>query len=99
MLELKVPGWQSHSTALAGEVPDYYRPQCQWQLFTTGLTRLDYASYSTHQRFGNEDRLAVVPVEPDPAAQEEMLSACAEFWLKVEDLRAAKRERGRSEVA
>lgn len=51
ILELKVPGWEPHSTALAGEVPDYYVPQCQWQLLVTGLDRLDYASFSRHERY------------------------------------------------
>ncbi len=49
--EIKVPGWESHSTALAGEVPDYYRPQCQWQLLVTGLDHLDYVSFSRHERY------------------------------------------------
>lgn len=54
VLELKVPGWEAHSWALAGEVPDYYRPQCQWQLLCTGLDRLDYASFCRHSRYAGE---------------------------------------------
>jgi len=98
VLELKVPNWKAHSQALAGEVPHYYRPQCQWQLFTCGLSRLDYVSFSTHQRYGTADRLAVVSVEPDEELQGEMLARCAEFWFRVEELREdAKRKP--SEVA
>lgn len=52
ILELKCPNEMAHSWALAGEVPPYYLPQCQWQLLTTGLPFLHYASWSTHSRYG-----------------------------------------------
>lgn len=91
ILELKVPNWKAHSQALAGVVPAYYRPQCQWQLYVTGLERLDYASYSGAERFAERDRLAIVPVEPDAEYQAEILAAAAAFWMRVEELRAAKR--------
>jgi putative phage-type endonuclease len=88
VLELKVPGWGAHDLALAGMVPDYYVPQCQWQLLVTGLFRLDYASYSENQRFAERDRLAVVTVWPDEATQSELLEQAVRFWLEVEDRRA-----------
>lgn len=92
VLELKCPNWQSHSWALAGEVPDYYRPQCQWQLFATGLDRLDYVSFSTAERFATNDRLAVVRVEPDAELQATLIEACGKFWDEVVRRRAAKAE-------
>lgn len=77
ILELKVPGWESHSQALAGHVPDYYMPQCQWQLLVTGLDRLDYASFSRHERYAgpglgqtptHDELLARLPTQPDMLA-------------------------------
>lgn len=88
VLELKVPGWEAHDKALAGIVPDYYVPQCQWQLLVTGcLKPLDYASYSENSRFAEKDRLAVVSVAPDEAMQSELLEAALKFWFEVEERR------------
>lgn len=93
ILELKVPNVHAHTAALAGVVPSYYRPQCQWQLLVTGLDRLDYASYSENRRYGGEptpeqvardelgDRLAIVRVLPDPELQAEILERAEAFWL------------------
>lgn len=92
VLELKAPNWEAHSTALAGVVPDYYVPQCQWQLLVTGLDRLDYASYSEHTRFSPADRLAVVPVEPDAEMQARLLEECGRFWAQVLERREAKKK-------
>lgn len=92
ILELKVPNADAHTWALAGEVPEYYRPQCQWQLLTTGLDRLDYASYSENRRFAEADRLAVVPVTADAEMQALLLSEAEKFWQEVQE-RKAKRAR------
>lgn len=83
VLELKCPGWETHSAALAGVVPDHYLPQCQWQLLATGLDLLHYASFSEHSRFAAKDRLAVVPVEPDAELQARLLDECGRFWAEV----------------
>lgn len=99
ILELKVPNWQSHSLALAGVVPDYYWPQCQWQLFVTGLTRLDYASWSNHRRFSEKDYLAIVPVEADLDYQGKLVVECAAFWFKIEELRQKQRDERRERAA
>lgn len=88
VLELKVPGWEAHDLALAGMVPDYYAPQCQWQLLVTGLYRLDYVSYSENSRFAERDRLAIVSVQPDEAMQADLLHAALHFWFEVEERRA-----------
>lgn len=90
ILELKAPNWESHSIALAGVVPAYYRPQCQWQLLVTGLDRLDYASYSEHSRYAQKDRLAVIRVEPDAEMQALLLEECGKFWAEVVALRAER---------
>lgn len=97
VLELKVPGWEAHDKALAGMVPDYYVPQCQWQMLVCGLFRLDYVSYSENQRFAEKDRLAIVTVWPDESLQSELREAAVRFWCDVEDRRAAlKAERERA---
>jgi putative phage-type endonuclease len=51
LLELKCPGWATHSAALAGVVPDYYAAQVQWQLLCCGLSRCDFVSFNPGQRF------------------------------------------------
>jgi len=84
ILELKCPNWKVHDLALAGLVVDYYRPQCQWQLLTTGLDRLDFVSFNDGRRFGKEDQLAVVTVTHDAEMQGELLEACGKFWQEVE---------------
>lgn len=94
VLEAKCPNWQAHSLALAGVVPDHYRPQCQWQLLATGAGRLDYASYSAHPRFGEADRLAVVRVEPDAELQGLMLEKAEAFWVEVRRRRHGRRDAG-----
>src|SRR6185312_11121927 len=79
ILELKVPGWESHDWAVAGEVPPHYRPQCQWQLLVTGLDLLHYCSFYSPgprarvERYRPGDRLAVVEVAPDAEVQAELL--------------------------
>lgn len=88
ILELKAPNWQAHSMALAGVVPDYYRPQCQWQLLVTGLDRLDYASYSENSRYKASDSLAIVTVEPDSEMQAMLLDEAEKFWREVQARKA-----------
>ena len=92
ILELKVPHWQAHSSALAGVVPGYYMPQCQWQMWVCGLDRLDYVSYSAAERFATADRLAVVPVEVDAELQGRLVVECAAFWFQVCEERAKRRQ-------
>lgn len=84
VLEVKVPGEASHRLALGGVVPDCNRPQVQWQMFVTGLTRCDYVSYSWDaKRFGEADRLAVVPVAWDEEWMPYLVAMAQTFWGEV----------------
>lgn len=83
VLELKCPNWETHSAALAGYVPDYYEAQVQWQLWVTGLTHCDFASYSDHSRYQGADKLAVVPVVANADRQAEILAEAEVFWAEV----------------
>jgi len=78
VIEIKCPGKDSHSKALAGQVPEVYYPQCQWLLFVAGYQDLDYISWD-----GSSD-LVVVPVKADPSYQAKMLEAARAFWHLVE---------------
>lgn len=100
VLELKVPGWESHDYAVAGMVPPHYVPQCQWQLLVTGLDLLHYVSYYSPgpnakiDRFADHDRLAVVAVTPDAELQAELLERAERFWGEVLEKRSAVVEVG-----
>lgn len=89
VLEIKAPKWQVHDDALAGNVPEFNLVQCQWQLFCTGLKRLDYASYNPSKRYAEKDWLAVVPVARDEALIGTLANAAAEFWMEVLEAREA----------
>lgn len=90
IVEIKVPNWQSHSTALAGFAPDYYMPQLQWQLAVTGLDRLHYVSHSINQRFGENDKMAIVEVLPDLDMQRKLVEVCLEWWQRLEQARSQR---------
>lgn len=46
MIEIKCPKTSTdHVYALERIVPDHYMPQLQWQLFCSGLDRMEYVSY------------------------------------------------------
>jgi putative phage-type endonuclease len=81
-LEIKCPFRpENHArTVSSGEVPYYYVPQVQHQLLCTGLPRMIFVSYSPDARFDPADRLVAVPVEADPAYQQEYLVKAKEFW-------------------
>jgi putative phage-type endonuclease len=83
ILELKCASMKVHELALEGIVVDYYRPQCQWQLLTCGLELLHFCNYSEADRFSEEDRLAVVTVEPDKAYQVQLWYESDKFWQQV----------------
>ena len=83
ILELKAPAWETHSAALAGIVPDYYRVQCQYQLWVAGIDLCHFASYTEHTRFKEKDRLAVVPVRENAEEQARILEAAEAFWAEV----------------
>lgn len=73
VLEIKSPGQKAHADALAGRVPDYYMPQCQWLLMVAGYEDLDYVSF-------DGDNIVVVPVKADPVMQNELIERAIWFW-------------------
>jgi putative phage-type endonuclease len=93
VVEIKCPNKDRQIEAAAGFVPYYYQAQCQWQLFCSGLNRLDYFSYSDLDSIPEHKRRAIVPVERDEALIRRLVEVAAEFWMEVID------ERERREVA
>lgn len=87
VLELKCQKQEVHAQVLAGIVPYWHMPQVQWQLFCTGLTRCDYASFSKAKRFAPHERLKIITVERDDALIARLLDEAADFWLEVMDAR------------
>ena len=80
MVEIKSPSWKVHEEALNGSVVSYYRPQCQHQLFVTGLQSMIFFTYfPDHER--EDMRYAFVRVNRDEVMQAELL-ARAERWMQ-----------------
>jgi putative phage-type endonuclease len=77
ILEVKCPGREAHASALAGQVPDYYIPQVQAQLFVSAAERCHYWSFD-----GREGVL--IEVLPDVAMQERIVRECQVFWQCVQ---------------
>lgn len=83
ILELKCANWQVHSMALAGEVPEYYRVQCQWQLLVSGLDFCEFMNYSQHERFAESDRVALIVIDADAEEQARIHEEAEKFWNEV----------------
>jgi putative phage-type endonuclease len=84
VLEIKCPTKEGkHRDALGGKYPDYYKAQLQHNLLVTGAPLLHFVSY--HPDFVSEDRLALIPVEPDGAYQEELLERERNEWEKLQE--------------
>ncbi len=62
--------------AEAGEVPDNYYVQVQWQLAVADLS-LGYGAADV-----GDDSLRIVPIEADKRVQERLIEAGREFWTK-----------------
>ena len=78
-VEIKCPSKAHHQMALNGEIPKIYQYQIQHQLF---VSRAHLAHYYS---FDGEDGV-LIPVDPNEDMQNELISACSEFWeLVVKD--------------
>lgn len=79
VIEIKCPGAKDHQTAMAGEVPEKYMPQVQWQLMISGYDDLDYISWD-----GESDELAIVRVKPDQDMIKKLYGRAVWFWNLVQ---------------
>lgn len=68
ILELKCPGWETHSAALAGHVPEYYRAQCQWQMHVCGIGKCDFVSFNPGERFTPDEWATLRAWQERPAS-------------------------------
>lgn len=91
LLEIKAPRDEVHKETIAGQVPDHYMVQVQWQLFVTGLFWCDYASYSDSPAIDEGNRLVVVRFRRDDALIARLWAAAAAFWRAVQGERRACR--------
>lgn len=78
VVEIKSPSLKVHTLAQRGEVVDYYRPQCQHQLFVTGLESMIFFSYYPDAE-RPDDRYAFVRVDRDRAMQDEILRRAEQY--------------------
>lgn len=78
ILEIKCPGKEAHAQALAGEVPEKYRPQIQHQLAVTGARVCHYFS------FDGEKGCLVVAV-PDAAYIAQLIEREKAFWDCIQE--------------
>lgn len=86
LLEIKVPGEETHAMAVLGEVPPWYFGQVQWQLMCSpGVDRGLYASFVPpdddvlRRDRGAEGQVVLVEVLPDLAFQEQARVAAEAF--------------------
>lgn len=78
VVEIKSPSWKVHALALRGEVINYYRPQCQHQLFVTGLESMVFFSYFPDAG-ADDEKYAFVRVDRDASMQREILEKAERF--------------------
>lgn len=78
VVEIKSPSWKVHAKALRGEVVDYYRPQCQHQLFVMGLNSMLFFSYFPDETDAAK-RYAFVRVDRDESAQKMLLERALKY--------------------
>lgn len=88
--EIKCPNVVDHEIALGGVVPRHCWPQVQHQLLVTDAEVCLYASYSTAERFGEQDQLAIVEVESDAEYQAKLIEEERKFWEKLSAARMRK---------
>ena len=75
ILEIKVPGKETHEAAKAGEIPIYYQTQIQHQLMVSGAESCDFFSYNE-----KDDSSGMITVLPDLEMQASILRECQFFW-------------------
>lgn len=83
MVEIKSPSWKVHSQALRGTVVDYYRPQCQHQLFVMGLNSMLFFSFFPDELDANK-RYAFVKVDRDEKVQRELVNRAEKYMQERE---------------
>ena len=84
VVEIKSPSWKVHDLALRGQVVNYYRPQCQHQLFVCGLESMLFFSYFPDAESDSE-KYAFVRVDRDPVMQAQILER-AEAYMRDKKL-------------
>jgi len=78
VVEIKCVGQKNHDLAFRGQIPDYYYPQLQHQLFVTGSRKpAHYWSF-----FDNSGILVEVPRDDD-YINDKLLPTEKEFWASV----------------
>ncbi len=76
ILEIKCMGEKNHALAMAGQIPEYYIPQMQFQLAATGADVCHFFA------FGPDESSKLIEVVPDIKMQGELISAAMTFWEK-----------------
>lgn len=90
ILEIKCMGKDAHAAASAGDIPETYRLQCQWNLMVSGVAMCLFISYRPEDQSMHE-----VVIAPDLALHEKMAAFATNWWKKyivdgIEHPRSAK---------
>jgi putative phage-type endonuclease len=72
ILEIKCPGIEAHEIAVSGQIPGYYYPQLQHQMFVSGTKSMKYASF-------RDGYAVVIECERDEDYIQKMLKREIEF--------------------
>jgi putative phage-type endonuclease len=83
VIECKAPAAIKHQMAFVNEIPKTYEDQIQAQLIVSGAKKAFYVSY-TDKEEDEKFSLAIVEIMPDLVRQNEIITACREFWDELE---------------
>jgi putative phage-type endonuclease len=77
IVEVKCVGWRSalHWGTEEDAIPDYYRPQCEWQMAVMGVEECHLAAW-----IGGSD-FRIYTVKRNPALAEALIEAGRAFWF------------------
>jgi len=80
-LEIKCPGYEDHTMAMDGVIPEKYVPQLQHQMEIAGLESMFYFSYS-------EKSYKILEIERNDTYIKDMIQKEKKFWDCMQNLEA-----------
>ncbi len=75
LIEIKCPGKIDHGTALLGNIPDKYIPQCQWLMLVSETEVMDYVSWD-----GKSEEPVVIKCVRDQSMIDKLTERALMFW-------------------
>src|SRR6185503_3402644 len=79
-VEIKCPGMAAHAMAMKGEIPEYYIPQLQHQMYVAELESIYYFSYMS------ENNHKIIECMRDDSYIEKMIEKELKFWDCIQNM-------------